>query len=244
MPNDANYIAVYFNEDVDYSERFVNLGNIEKIIVGDKQVENIGEFSVPQDTRMEIYFTGTVESLSNFFNSYHDFNTEHMYSIDFSNFDGSNVKSMDYMFYACTSLKSVDLSNVDLTQITDMSNMFDRCEKLESLTFPTTGAQNLKKMDNILEGYKSLTSIDFSMFTISEGFSAQSFITECDSLIAINFPKINLGSFDFSEQLGFFRSFSLKYIDLTGITGENSQFANFLSEIMGNILTSFCCLFK
>ena len=53
--------------------------------------------------------------------------------IDISDWDVSNIKSMEDMFFMCKELKSVgDISNWDVSNVTTMSDMFDRCKELES----------------------------------------------------------------------------------------------------------------
>ena len=50
--------------------------------------------------------------------------------IDISNWDVSNIKSMNSMFYLCKALKSVgDISKWDISNVTDMSHMFSKCKK-------------------------------------------------------------------------------------------------------------------
>ena len=54
--------------------------------------------------------------------------------INISDWDVSNIKSMQSMFYGCEELESTgDLSNWDVSNVTNMWSMFFRCEKLESV---------------------------------------------------------------------------------------------------------------
>ena len=49
--------------------------------------------------------------------------------IDISNWDVSNIKSMNSMFYLCEALKSVgDISKWDVSNVTNMRSMFGGCE--------------------------------------------------------------------------------------------------------------------
>jgi len=52
------------------------------------------------------------------------FECSELTSIDLSNFDTKNVKSMESMFYGCKSLKSIDLSNFDTSSVTSMEGIF------------------------------------------------------------------------------------------------------------------------
>ena len=54
--------------------------------------------------------------------------------IDISEWDVSNIKSMNSMFYWCDELESVgDLSNWDVSNVILMRTMFSYCSKLKSL---------------------------------------------------------------------------------------------------------------
>ena len=54
--------------------------------------------------------------------------------IDISDWDVSNIKSMNSMFYWCDELKSVgDLSNWDVSNVTYMCGMFYGCKELKSI---------------------------------------------------------------------------------------------------------------
>ena len=54
--------------------------------------------------------------------------------IDISDWDVSNIKSMQCMFFMCKELESVgDLSSWDVSNVTDMYSMFDRCKELKSV---------------------------------------------------------------------------------------------------------------
>ena len=55
-------------------------------------------------------------------------------SIDFTNFDTSNVTNMSYMFNNCALLTSLDLSNFDNSNATTMAEMFSGTLALESIT--------------------------------------------------------------------------------------------------------------
>ena len=62
------------------------------------------------------------------------FNDMNFKYIDISDWDVSNIKSMNSMFYWCDELKSVgDLSNWDVSNVMLMRTMFSYCSKLKSL---------------------------------------------------------------------------------------------------------------
>jgi surface protein len=52
-------------------------------------------------------------------------------SLDLSNFDTSNVKDMNFMFYMNRSLKYLNLNNFDTSLVSNMHNMFYNCYSLK-----------------------------------------------------------------------------------------------------------------
>ena len=75
--------------------------------------------------------------------SFSDYNLESAYdmfatctaltSIDFTNFNTSNVVNMAYMFFGCKALTSLDLRNFNTSEVIDMNNMFCDCSNLETI---------------------------------------------------------------------------------------------------------------
>jgi surface protein len=50
-------------------------------------------------------------------------------SLNFSNFDTSDITNMKKMFYNCISLQNLNLSNFNTTNVTDMKNLFNDLNK-------------------------------------------------------------------------------------------------------------------
>ncbi|MCM1128198.1 MAG: BspA family leucine-rich repeat surface protein [Lachnospiraceae bacterium] len=57
-------------------------------------------------------------------------------SIDFIDFDTSNITDMDELFYNCRSLTNLDLSNMNLTKLIWAESMFYHCDNLEWINTP------------------------------------------------------------------------------------------------------------
>ncbi len=88
-------------------------------------------------------------------------------SIDLSNFDTSNAKSMFCMFSSSTSLVSVDLSGVITSNVTTMENMFGACTSLVSLDLSSFITSKVTSMYCMFCSCKSLVSLDISNFNAS-----------------------------------------------------------------------------
>ena len=78
-----------------------------------------------------------VSNLYSFYNRNRDigiFERTQFKYIDISDWDVSNVKSMQSMFYDCEALKSVgDISKWDVSNVTDMMTLFYMCKDLKSV---------------------------------------------------------------------------------------------------------------
>ncbi|EKS8444441.1 BspA family leucine-rich repeat surface protein [Listeria monocytogenes] len=88
-------------------------------------------------------------------------------SLDLSNFDTSQVTSMNSMFREASSLTSLDLSGFDTSNVTIMSAMFSGASGLTSLDLSGFDTSNLKNMNSMFSKASSLTSLDLSSFDIS-----------------------------------------------------------------------------
>ena len=85
-------------------------------------------------------------------------------SINLSNFDTANAKSMSSMFYRCLVLPSLDLSNSNFktTNCKDMKYMFAYCNVLTSLTlskFDVTKVTDVLGMSDMFYNCKALTTV-------------------------------------------------------------------------------------
>ena len=64
--------------------------------------------------------------------SYMFYGCSNMISINLSEFDTSNVLSMQYMFSDCSGLTSLDLSGFNTSRVTEIAGMFNKCSGLTS----------------------------------------------------------------------------------------------------------------
>ena len=61
-----------------------------------------------------------------------------------SNFNTSNVKTMESMFRGCESLKYLDISNFETNNVENMGHMFYNCKSLTSLNFSNFETSEVK----------------------------------------------------------------------------------------------------
>ena len=103
-------------------------------------------------------------------------------SIDLSNFDTSNIISMNNMFYGCSSLISLDLSNFNTNSVTKMDRMFKGCTSLVSLKLTNFNTKLVDDMNYMFDGCESLISLDVSMFDTSSVTNMAYMFNNCKNL--------------------------------------------------------------
>ena len=151
-------------------------------------------------------------------------------SIDFSNFDTSNVEYMNEMFIDCSSLTTLDLSNFDTSKVIDMSTMFYTCTGLTSLNVSNFNASNVEYMNEMFRACSSLTTLDLSNFDTTNVAGMRDMFNNCSNL-----TSLNLSHFDTSNVTDMSRMFigclnltslNLSSFDTTNVTDMSSMFSN------------------
>ena len=144
------------------------------------------------------------------------FREKNIISIDFSNFNSSNVTNMEKMFHNCYILEKVNFNNFDTSKVEKMNSLFHGCSKLKEITginkFNTTKVNNMEEMFLYC---KELEYLDLSNFDTSNVENMYSLFSGCSKLKEIkginkfNTSKVrNMGSM-------FFCCEGLEYLDLS-----------------------------
>lgn len=161
-----------------------------------------------------------------------------LFSIDFDNFNTSNVTNMSSMFSNASSLINLNLDVFDTSNVTNMSYMFSNANKLESLNLNTFETSKVTNMSGMFSYLLSLESLDLSNFDTSNvtdmGVMFQmGYETTEASDIALK--SLNLSSFNTSNvtnMAGMFCGFAsltslnLSNFNTTKVTNMNSMFYN------------------
>lgn len=150
-------------------------------------------------------------------------------SIDFGQFDASNVTDMNHMFSSCNALTSLDLSNFDTGNVTDMNCMFLGCEALTSLDLSNFDTSHVTDMHYMFEGCNALTSINLNSFNTGNVINMSGMFARLGAL-----KSLNLLNFDFNKVIDITGMFegcsSLGTIyckaDLTGVENGEYMFTN------------------
>ena len=136
-------------------------------------------------------------------------------TIDFSNFNTSNVTNMSYMFYQ-SKATNLDLSSFNTSKVTNMSAMFagSAATNLDLSSFDTSKVTDMSSMF----GGSAATSLDLSSFDTSNVTNMMWMFIESAA------TSIDLSSFDTSNvtsMLAMFKETNVKNLDLSSFDTSN-----------------------
>ena len=163
-------------------------------------------------------------------------------TIDFSNYNTSNVRNMSYMFNNSVSLESIDLSSFNTSNVTNMSNMFNGCTNLKNVDFTNIKTNKVTDMSNMFTGCLSLTNIDLSEFTTNNVANMSGMFSGCSSLSGLNLNSFNTNNVTNMSNM-FSGCLSLTSLDLSNFNTSNvtdlSNFVYFDTNLTSINLSSF-----
>jgi len=148
--------------------------------------------------------------------------------LDLSSFNTSNVTSMQYMFVNTSNLTRLDLSNFDTSNVTNMLGMFQNATGLTSLDLSSFDTSNVTTMVQMFSGTSKLTSLDLSNFNTSQVTTMQSMFQAASSLTSLDLSSFDTSNVTTMTQM-FYQTGSLTNIDFrnavfTSVTGSSSMF--------------------
>ena len=151
------------------------------------------------------------------------------------NIDTSNVDSMHFMFYGCTSLKTVPLYNTSKART--MESMLENCISLT--TVPLFNTRNVETMEAMFQGCSNLTTVpSFNTITVT---AMTNMFQGCSNLKTV--PSINTSKVTNMEHM-FYGCSSLKTVpemDTSKVKNFRFMFSdcNSLTTIEGISFKSF-----
>ena len=166
------------------------------IFMGINEIVNLDTLDTTELTKMNSMFAGYGQQ-----------------SIDVSNFNTSNVTTMERMFINCDSLVGIKgLNHFDTSKVTDMSAMFYFCCNLASLDVSNFNTSNVINMGGMFNRCRLLTSLNLSNFDTSKVTDMGSMFYDCNGL-----TSLNLSNFDTSKVTDMFGMF----MNCSGLTSLN-----------------------
>ena len=229
-----NYIILQFNKEVSYEEgKFLYTTydvwtydyneSISYIKNGNNILYRNSQFTVNSNTKLEVHFNQTFESLNNFLDADLDENFKNLIYADFSHFDASSVTNMDLMFNNCSSLRTLCLQNFKTSKVISMYQLFNGCSSLKTLYLSDFDTSSVSNFGYMFYNCTSLKYLIISNFNFDNGhYSKDHFIENLEKLEYIDisnikdyytsFKKFFVKNFNNKENLTVCQG-ELKYID-------------------------------
>ena len=109
----------------------------------------------------------------------------------YSNYRATKVITMSYMFSNCSSLLSIDLKNYDTSLVTDMSYLFTNCSTLESLDLSSLKTNKVNNMKSMFESCSNLIELKQN-FDTSSVTSMEYMFSNCKNLESLNISNFDV----------------------------------------------------
>ena len=106
-------------------------------------------------------------------------------TLSLSNFNTTNVTTMEYMFYNCSALQTLDLFNFNTANVTTMAFMFYNCASLTALDLSNFNTANVTDMYATFCYCTALTSLDLSNFSTANVTTMEMMFSNCTQLTTI-----------------------------------------------------------
>ncbi len=163
----------------------------------------------------------------------------HLYDLDLSGFDTSNVTDMSGMFIECESLTNLDLSSLDTSKVTDMSYMFWGCDSLKNLDLSSLDTSNVTNMCGMFGGCRFLGKLDLSSLDTSNVTNMSVMFNGCDGLAELDLSNLDTSNVtDMSDMFGSgvgncLIKLDLSNFDTSNVTDMSGMFhgCNFLTNL-------------
>jgi len=141
----------------------------------------------------------------------------------------SNLIDCKSMFAGLTNIIEIDLSNFDISEVISMNGMFQNCFNLEYIKFNNSIENKLKVNDisNMFENCNSLKTLDLSNLDTSNVINMMLIFSNCWSMTSLNLDRINTSSVMIFLGV-FYNCSSLESLDLSSFDTSNSNIMNYM----------------
>ena len=147
-------------------------------------------------------------------------NLTNIIEIDLTNFDSSEVSTMERMFYLCVNLKKIIIKNINTSKVRNMQYMFAMCKSLKSLNLSNFITTSVTTFANFLSNWILLTTLDLSNFNTSSLDNLYGMFENCNSLISLDLSNFNTSKVSNMAFL-FMNCFSLTSLNLSNFITSN-----------------------
>ena len=191
--NTQSVIKVTYKEETSYPDGFANRyrTGIKSIVVDGIAYDKNKPLTIEKGQTIEIIFSenNPPKSLRLFFGYVEEWkigdkNNNKIKSIDFSNFDDSQVTNIDYLFYGCTALEEINFENFQTKGVGNLNHVFENCKSLKSLDLTNIKLieDGIQQMTQLFYGCSSLEFINMTSFNGKNVNNAELFLRGTKSL--------------------------------------------------------------
>ena len=103
----------------------------------------------------------------------------------------SEVTSMKYMFYNCSSLTSINLDNFNTAKVRNMNSMFSGCRAVTYLDLSHFNTANVTDMSYMFSSCLALKNLDVSRFNTAKVLYMTSMFNSCGALTVLDLGSFN-----------------------------------------------------
>lgn len=163
---------------------------------GELLIEGTGNFSTNTDRAQWLDYKDLILSakvkVTGMTNASHMFEgCGNLISVDFSEFDTSNISSINSMFKDCSSLIDLDLSGFNTSNVYQVYSMFEGCSSLTSLDLSGFDTSKMNNMRSMFEGCSSLVSLNLGEFNNRNVTEMSYMFKDCKSLTNLDLEKFS-----------------------------------------------------
>ena len=164
---------------------------------------------------LTLIFKNSLESLDYIF-----YSSECIIDIDLTNFDSSEIISMNGMFLNCINLNKIIFNNFDTSSVIEMNSMFENCNALASLDLSNFNTSLVESMDRMFVNCENLNVLDLSNFKTPNLYSMYEMFFGCTSLKEIYLTNMDTTSVTNMGYL-FFECNALTSLDISNFKANN-----------------------
>ena len=184
---------------------FVNNTKIYEL----KENETEINFDNIPEGKIKLKYSGILTNLNSLFKD-----IIYLEEIILNEIDINKVKSMEKMFYGCTSLKTVSMNLLKITNIENINSMFENCEIIESIYMKKFDMKNVITAKSAFENCKNLKKIDLDYFDLTRITDASYMFAKCNSLKEITLKNDGKESSNINIKSIFSGDYALERVNL------------------------------
>ena len=113
------------------------------------------------------------------------FNCTKLQTLNFGEFNITNIISMNSMFLDCFSLKNLSI-NINTEKVLDMNSMFENCQELETLDLSSFVGERVENISRMFYNCSKLEELNLSNFVADNVFDASYMFYNCKALKTLN----------------------------------------------------------